>query len=187
MPCVIFAGGKSSRMLEDKSLLPFGDFDTLIEYQYTKLSKIFTDVYISSKNDNFSFTCKTILDEKNVYAPTIGFVSIFSALHVEKVFVLSVDTPFVGINEIKRIVDMDETNFDATIAKTAFGSHPLCGIYHRSLEGEFQKMVDKDNHKLGFLLKGSKTYWVEFEEEEAFSNLNYPHEYQEALLRVSSD
>ncbi len=187
MPCVIFSGGKSSRMLEDKSLLPFGGFDTLIEYQYSKLSKIFSDVYISSKNDNFSFTCKTILDEKNVYAPTIGFVSIFNALHVEKVFVLSVDTPFVGRNEIKRIVDIDEVSFDASIAKTAFGSHPLCGVYHRSLLSEFKKMLAEDNHKLGFLLKNSKTHWVDFEEEDAFSNLNHPHEYQEALLRLSLD
>jgi molybdopterin-guanine dinucleotide biosynthesis protein A len=44
--CVIFAGGKSSRMGEDKSLLPFGTFSSLAEYQYNRLSNIFDIVYI---------------------------------------------------------------------------------------------------------------------------------------------
>jgi len=52
---IIFAGGKSSRMGRDKALLPFGGYDTLTEYQYRRLSKIFNRVYISTKNDKFNF------------------------------------------------------------------------------------------------------------------------------------
>lgn len=40
IPCVIFAGGKSSRMGEDKALLPFGNFKTLTQYQLTRLQKV---------------------------------------------------------------------------------------------------------------------------------------------------
>jgi len=52
IPCVIFAGGKSSRMGEDKSLLPFSSFKTLTEFQLSRLSKIFKNVYISTKEKN---------------------------------------------------------------------------------------------------------------------------------------
>ena len=183
-PCVIFAGGKSSRMGEDKSLLPFGGFDTLIEYQYTKLSHLFTTVYISTKEDNYAFTCKCILDNSEVYAPTAGFVSLFKHLDTQRVFVLSVDTPFIGATEIQKLIDEDNDSNDATIACTSSSRHPMCGIYHRSLMTSFSSMLEKDNHKLGMLLKSVKTKWVEFEDEEAFMNLNHPHEYEEALLRV---
>ncbi|RUM64044.1 MAG: molybdenum cofactor guanylyltransferase, partial [Sulfurimonas sp.] len=83
LPCVIFAGGKSSRMGEDKTLLPFAGFTTLTEFQYSRLSKIFTNVYISCKDKNkFPFDANYIIDKKvqDTFAPTLAFVSIFESL-----------------------------------------------------------------------------------------------------------
>ena len=53
--CVILSGGKSSRMGEDKSLLPFSSSQTLIQYQYDRLKPYFKNIYISSKVDKFNF------------------------------------------------------------------------------------------------------------------------------------
>jgi len=41
IPCVILCGGKSSRMGEDKALLPFGEYSTLVQYQYERLQSVF--------------------------------------------------------------------------------------------------------------------------------------------------
>ncbi|WP_321777202.1 molybdenum cofactor guanylyltransferase MobA [Sulfurimonas sp.] len=186
-PCIIFAGGKSSRMKEDKSLLPFAGFSTLAQYQYSRLSKIFKTVYISCKDKNkFDFEANFIEDIKtdNIFAPTAGFVTVFKKLKEERFFVLSVDAPFVSEKEISEIFSADTKSTDATIAKTNFGIHPMCGIYHSSLETDFSKMLQEDNHKLGFLLKSSNTLYVNFDDEIAFCNLNHPHEYQEALDRI---
>jgi len=187
IPCVIFAGGKSSRMGEDKSLLPFGAFDTLTQFQLSRLSQIFKTVYISCKDKSkFNFTANFIEDVKseNVFAPTAGFISAFQNLHVDSFFALSVDSPFVSEDEISKIIEADTPDVDATIAKTISGIQPMCGIYHRSLEAKFIDMLREDNHKLGFLLKSSNTSYVEFEDEKAFLNLNHPHEYQEALALI---
>lgn len=184
IPCVIFAGGRSSRMGEDKALLPFGGFDTLTQFQLHKLSKIFNRVYISCKTkDKFDFNANFIEDinTDNIYAPTAGFIAVFESLKCEKFFAISVDTPFVSRDEIEKIIDADTNELDATIAKTASGVQPLCGIYHRTLQNKFIDMVKEDNHKLGFVLKSSKTTFVDFEDEKPFLNLNHPHEYQEAL------
>ena len=184
IPCVIFAGGKSSRMGEDKSLLPFGGFNTLTHYQLSKLSKFFKTVYISSKDKNkFDFEANYIEDIKtdSTYAPTVGFISIFKELKCDKFFAISVDSPFIGEQEIKKLTENDLEDSDATIAKTKFGIQPLCGIYHRSLESKFLEMLESDNHKLGYLLKSSNTIFVDFEDEIAFLNLNNPSEYEEAL------
>ena len=183
IPCVIFAGGKSSRMGEDKALLPFGNFSTLAEFQYLRLSKLFKTVYISTKENKFDFEADLILDSKsdNIFAPTAGFEAIFQTLQEERVFVLSVDTPFVSKREIAILLDHDSQEFHATIATTASGSHPMCGVYHRSLLPDFTQMLKENNHRLGQLLKKSNTKFVMFEEEKRFANLNHPEEYKEAL------
>ena len=189
IPCVIFAGGKSSRMGEDKALLPFGSFSTLTEYQLARLSKIFSNVYISCKDKNkFNFDANFIEDvpSQNTYAPTLGFVSAFKRLKTESFFAISVDSPFIDEAIIQTIIDSDENENDATVAQTDRGIQPLCGIYHNSLEEKFQEMQKTDNHKLGFLLKNSRTSYVCFKDEEPFLNLNNPQEYEIALKRINT-
>lgn len=51
--CVILAGGKSSRMGRDKTLLPFGGFTTLTHYGAHKFRRIFERVFVSSKFEKF--------------------------------------------------------------------------------------------------------------------------------------
>lgn len=187
-PCIIFAGGKSSRMGEDKALLPFGSFSTLSEFQLHHLSKIFKNVSISCKDKSkFHFQAHFIEDAKTslTYAPTAGFVAIFETLKCERFFALSVDTPFVGKDVIEKLLSADTADNDATIAKTASGMQPMCGIYHRTLAPKFEIMLQEENHKLGYLLKNAKTLFVDFEDEKPFLNLNHPHEYKEALAQLS--
>ena len=184
IPCIIFAGGKSSRMGEDKSLLPFGGFNTLTEFQLFRLNKIFKNVYISCKDKSkFNFQADFIEDIKtsSTYAPTAGFVAVFEYLTCDRFFALSVDTPFVDEDEMERLIKADKSDNEATIAKTASGMQPMCGIYHRAISKKFNQMFKEENHKLGYLLKNSKTVFVDFEDEKPFLNLNHPHEYQEAL------
>lgn len=186
IPCVIFAGGKSSRMGEDKALLPFGNFNTLTEFQLNKLSKVFKNVYISCKTkDKFDFSANFIEDVKtdNVFAPTAGFIAVYKKLQCERFFAISVDTPFVDADVINKLLDADTTDADtdATIAKTDKGMQPMCGIYHKSMLPEFIQMLKEDNHKLGFLLKRSNTKTVFFTDEKPFLNLNNPDEYKKAL------
>jgi len=188
LPCVIFAGGKSSRMGEDKALLPFGSSTTLTQYQYTRLCKIFERVYISCKESSkFNFNANFIEDKKSTdtFAPTIGFISVFNTLKDDAFFALSVDTPFIDEKIIAKLVAEDQKNFDATIAKTDEGLHPMCGIYHRTLESKFIKMAQENNHKLGFLLKNSQTHYLYFKQNEPFLNMNNPHEYQKALTIIN--
>jgi len=188
IPCIIFAGGKSSRMGEDKSLLPFGSFNTLTQYQLHKLQKLFKNVYISCKSSNkFDFKANFIEDVKtqNVYAPTAGFVAIFEKLNYDRFFILSVDAPFVNEYVINELIKEDKASFDATIAKTEFGIQPMCGIYHKSLANNFKKMLKDDNHKLGYLLKNSQTNFVKFTNNTLFLNVNDKKEYKKALNQLN--
>lgn len=189
IPCVIFAGGKSSRMGEDKSRLPFGGAPSLAQYQYQRLEKIFEHVHISAKDANHfdDFDASVIEDHiaKDIYAPTAGFVNIFRQLKADNaVFVLSVDTPFVTKEIIDKLLAIPRNDFDAIIVRTPAGIHPLCGIYRRSLEESMLEMIQNDDHKLGKLLKRSNVYYIDIDDEDTLMNINTKEEYERALAKL---
>ncbi len=67
IPCVILAGGRSARMGVDKCFLDF-KAKSLIEWQFEKMSKLFTSVFISCKADKFGgkFEEKTLIFDENL-------------------------------------------------------------------------------------------------------------------------
>lgn len=183
MPAIIFAGGKSSRMGKDKALLPFGSYTTLAEFQYAKLSILFQEVYISAKTNKFHFACNVIEDTQEESSPLVGIVSIFETLNVEEVFILSVDVPFVEKNIIEKILNHAQTSNDAIVAQSPSGIQPLCGLYRKSILPFARRQLENHNHKLHDLLSMADTLFVPFDEDESFTNLNHPQEYQKALKR----
>ena len=52
IPCVILCGGKSSRMGVDKCFLNFKG-QSLVSFQFSKMSELFSEVFVSCKNDKF--------------------------------------------------------------------------------------------------------------------------------------
>ena len=178
---VIFAGGKSSRMGEDKALLPFGDYPTLTEFQQAKLSTFFDKVYISAKENKFDFDCMVIEDNYTENSPLVGLISIFETLKVEEVFILSVDAPFVNKETIQKLLEHNESTLDVIVAQSPSGVQPLCGLYRKSILPLAYAQLEKDNHRLGDLLRLANTLFVQFNEDEPFTNLNHPEEYQQAL------
>ena len=52
IPCVILCGGKSSRMGVDKCFLNFKG-QSLVSFQFSKMSELFSEVFISCKADKF--------------------------------------------------------------------------------------------------------------------------------------
>lgn len=187
---VIVAGGKSSRMGKDKSLLPFGMFKSLTQFQYTKLQQFFSNVYISTKENKFDFEAALIYDKYEDSSPLVALLSIFETLNVESVFLLAVDTPFIDEKVIEHIYKQETKECDVVIAKSPSGEHPLCGIYKKSILSTLQKQYEKGNHRLHDLLREVNTIKVAFSDDTPFANLNHPNEYTDAfrtyLIRTSS-
>ncbi len=186
---VIFAGGKSSRMGEDKALLPFGGYNSLAEYQYKRVSKLFDSVYISAKSNKFDFEVNIIKDCYNASSPLVGIISIFDTLDIDEVFILSVDTPFVNRDIIDKLYNEALPTKDIIIAKSYNGVEPLCGIYRRGVVSIAKLFLEQNNHRLQDLFKKVDTQYVLYRQKDVFINLNYPNEYQKAIRMslLSSD
>lgn len=177
---VIIAGGKSSRMQRDKALLAFGAYNSLAEYQYRRLKKFFSKVYISSKENKFDFDVEVIKDVNKTSSPLVALVSIFEILEVDEVFVLSVDAPFVEEAVIERLYSNNNRDFDVIVAKSPHGIEPLCAIYQRTFLTKAKVALKENQHRLQKLLTKLKVKEVVIKESKYFMNLNYPNEYEVA-------
>lgn len=187
IPCVILSGGKSTRMGEDKSLLPFCNSNSLIQYQYERLKDNFEDIYISSKVDKFNFLKKKekylILDKSEIFSPIVALQTIFKTIKSSKVFIITVDTPFVSIGSINKLIN-NPYKSDICVAQTV-KTHNLCGLFSTNLVEFINKMLIMDIHKVKYLLENNNTKLIEFIDDNEFINLNNKDEYQRSLSIIS--
>lgn len=187
IPCVILCGGRSSRMGEDKSLLPFSTSTSLTQYQYDKLKVFFQDIYLSSKVDKFDFLINKekylILDKGEIFSPIVALQTIFKTIKSSKVFIITVDTPLVSINSINELINKS-IDRDICVAET-HRTHNLCGIFSTKLINFIDEMLIKDIHKVNYLLKNNNTKYVNFPNDDEFINLNNKDEYERALSIIS--
>lgn len=180
IPAVVFAGGKSSRMGEDKALLPFDQYPSLAQYQYQKLQKLFGDVYISTKDDKFDFDANMIYDTYEINSPLGAIISVLRYTK-KPTFILSVDVPLVDSAIIKKLISDYDNRYIATIAQTQNGLEPLCGIYNVSFVPKAVQQFKQNNHKINYILQKEKIKSIFFEDTNKFLNVNYPKDYQKAL------
>jgi molybdopterin-guanine dinucleotide biosynthesis protein A len=187
IPCVILCGGRSSRMGEDKSLLPFSSSSSLTQYQYDKLKVFFQDIYLSSKIDKFDFLSNKekylILDKGEIFSPIVALQTIFKTIKAPKVFIITVDTPLVSINSINELIEKAKDS-DICVARTE-RTHNLCGIFSTKMISFIDEMLINDIHKVNYLLKNNNTKYIDFLNDDEFINLNNKDEYERALSIIS--
>jgi len=182
---VILSGGKSSRMGEDKSLLKFSSDNSMCEYQYKKLLKIFDKVYISSKIDKFDFLDekdKLILDGTNIFSPMVALESIFERIEEEKIFIITVDMPLISVEVINRLIEVSQkNNYEIVIAKDNQGNrHSLCGVFDRSILSKIKKYLNSDIHKINYLINNCNYKELIFDNYNQFININTKEQYTQA-------
>ena len=181
---VLLAGGKSSRMGRDKALVSFRDSSSLAQYQYSKLERIFKNVYISAKEKKFDFPCSVILDKDKRSSPLVAIVSALEELEVNEVFILSVDLPFVNEIAIHKILDKYmglKSKPYALLAESHNGLEPLCGIYSSKILPYAKNMLQLNQHRLKSLIQKLETQTIYFEEGMNFLNINTPQDYDLAV------
>ena len=186
LPCVIMAGGKSSRMGKDKALLPFGGFPTLTQFQLSRLAPHFQSLHVSTKSkQKFDFDA-SFIEDINTYEESSPLIALLSILEYfdTPVCVLSVDTPFVPIAVFQKLFENMDEQTDVLVATSPACSHQLCAIYSPSLKEKIATALSCNDHKIRAIFKVSHTKFIPFDSDEPFLNINFPHEYEEAKGRV---
>ncbi len=130
---VILAGGKSSRMGENKSFLKLGN-QTIIERIVDLMKSIFSEVIIVTNTpDEYKFLNLPLYEDIYKWkGPLAGIHSALTHSQTEKIFVLSCDVPLMSKEMIEYIVNY-KTNYPITVCQADGFIQQLAGRYSKLL------------------------------------------------------
>jgi molybdopterin-guanine dinucleotide biosynthesis protein A len=138
---VILAGGKSTRMGTNKSLLTLGGI-TIIERVVNLMKDIFYSVIlITNEKEKYSFLKLPMYEDiyKGI-GPLAGIHSALTNSSTEKNFIISCDIPLMTSEVIKYLIEFP-TLKPITITRADNFIQQLCGVYSKSLLPEIEKII----------------------------------------------
>ncbi len=182
---VILAGGKSSRMGEDKALMPFGGYNSMAEYQYRRLQKLFKNVYISTKENKFDFKANIILDKYPQSSPMVAIASIIEELN-DDFFLISVDMPLLSTDAINALIYEYNRGIkcDIYVLKSPNGLEPTATIYTKNILTKVKNLLEKDIHRLNYLLSELNKVTIKWDNYLEFININDKKTYNSTLKLI---
>ncbi len=184
IPCVLLAGGKSSRFITNniqtnKALMPFESYSSLLEYQYTRLLKLFKKVIISAKK-SYELNAPYLLEkESDLFSPLFGIHNAFLTLQTPYIFFIPIDTPLVSFESIKALCGIK--NFSVIYAKSPTKEHYLISLWHQNNLNALNYALKTQNYRLSDLVKNTSSIAMHFNKEEEFLNLNTLKDYELAV------
>lgn len=155
---VVLAGGRSSRMGQNKALLQLGQ-RTMIERVVDTLEEIFEEIIVVTDTPQVYKMLKDVkfindrmdMEEKN------SLIGLYSGLDESKnpyVFVVACDMPFLNRNVIKYMIDLLEDEDDVLIPFLDGHYQSLHAIYGKRCLPEFEKFLKSGQYKISRILEG---------------------------------
>ncbi len=184
IPCVLLAGGKSSRFIINgvqinKALAPLKSYSSLLEYQYSRLLKLFKQVIISAKK-SYELNAPYLLEkESGLFSPLFGIHNAFLMLQTPYIFFIAIDAPLVSFESIKTLCGIQ--NFSVVYAKSPTKEHYLISLWHQSTLNALSYALKTQNYRLSDLVKNTSSVAINFNQEEEFLNLNTLKDYELAV------
>ncbi|MBT3322420.1 MAG: molybdenum cofactor guanylyltransferase [Anaerolineae bacterium] len=189
----IQAGGKSSRMGEDKALKLFNGIP-LIQHVYNRMSPIADEIIVTSNNpEAYSFLDLRIVPDLRLGRGALG--GLYTALSAAKgdlVAVVACDMPFASNQFFLAASKLIVTHgADLIIPKTEYGYEPLHALYRRdACIPPIEAALDADKWKVISWFNQVKVHALSPEESALFNpdglnfwNLNTPEDFIKAEKR----
>ncbi|MDY8138156.1 molybdenum cofactor guanylyltransferase [Aquimarina sp. 2201CG5-10] len=176
---IILAGGKSSRMGQEKGLklhngIPF------IQHIIKAIESVTKNILIITNRldyNQFGYPCYSdIIPNKG---PVGGIYTGLSNTHTTHNIVLSCDVPFVTSSVLENLVLKHNTQYDVV----QYEETPLVALYHQSTIKQFLKSIEEDKLSLKKTLSSLKVKNIPIKESivPLIKNINTPQQYNEAI------
>jgi molybdopterin-guanine dinucleotide biosynthesis protein A len=183
---IILAGGKSSRMGEDKYLLPVNG-KPLIQYIIDQLHGHFDEIIIGANEpERFAFTnLKVVPDNEREKGPLMGIYSCIQASSNDANFVTACDIPDMSIKLIKNMINLS-VDFDIVMPVTCSDNHePLYAVYRKSILPYADQILANNGRRIIELLNYSKVKLIDFKDQGWYQNLNIKADYSEFIKKFN--
>lgn len=185
----ILAGGKSTRMGQNKALMTINE-KRFIDRIADELGS-FSQVLISAaqKGDYEDTGLPIVYDEHKDIGPIEGICQILRAAKEDYVFICAADMPFVTKELVSYMAEFISSDYDCYVMMDEQHIHPLCAIYSRKILDVIEKQIaEGGSYRLMNILNQVRTKYIKLEytcfDKRVVKNINTRQEYQKLVLPV---
>lgn len=183
MTGVILAGGKNTRMGENKAFLSING-ERLIDRTFRVCKSLFSEVLLVT-NTPRSYLDLNLTIATDIEAGKGPLMGIYTGLLLARspyIFVVACDMPFLNPEFIKYMMAAHRGE-DIVVPRSTGGFEPLHAIYSKRLQRPIKKLLDEGRLKITDFYEGSKKRVIEENEislfppgDRMFFNLNRPED-----------
>lgn len=176
---IIMAGGNSSRMGTDKSILPL-EGKPMIERICEPLRGAFNQILISANDkDKFAFLDEQVVTDKVPgQGPLMGIASALQISDNELNFVVACDIPRVNLPLVRRMLAEAE-DVDIVVPVNRDGKYePLFAVYRKSTLAAINDILACGGRKISDVFGRCKVKYIELDDTDWLVNINTMAEYE---------
>ena len=190
----ILAGGKSSRMGEDKAFLELGG-RTLLARALELAGAVGGSVCIVGGAEKYTSFSPVVEDIYPGRGPLAGIHAALARTCTDLNLIMAVDLPLLQSCFLNFLISQAiETTALVVVPRAGGGLQPLCAVYHRSFAEVAERSLRAGKNKIDLLFAEVETRVIEPEElaqngfsSEIFRNLNTRRDWEEARLQVPAE
>lgn len=178
---IILAGGKSSRMGEDKGLVLLNG-KPMVHYIIEALKEVMSDIIIISNNESYTkFGIPVYADIIKDKGPVGGIYTGLYHSKTELNFCISCDVPMISSDFILWLLKRSGKSY-ITLPMCKYKVHQMIGVYSKQVLSNFKKSTEKGHLKLSQVNNDMACEIIDIEKEYAnfdeliFSNINTKNE-----------
>lgn len=193
LTAIVLAGGKSSRMGQDKALMPV-DGVPLLQRVCSIAANCADTVYVVTpwpeRYQHLDLSTCQFIPEIPIFSspssqgPLVGFAQGLAQVQTEWVLLLACDLPKLQVAVLQDwIARLDSVDDDAIAALThhSKGWEPLCGFYRRRCLPQLLEFINQGGRSFQQWLQNYPVYVLPLPAPEILFNCNTPEDF--ALLR----
>ncbi len=178
---IILAGGHSTRMGKDKSMLPVRG-SPMVQHISSKLDHRFDEVLLSANDTRHGFLqLKTVPDRRPGMGPMMGVASALAEASHELAFVVTCDTPHIDPHLVHRMLTL-AADYDVVVPRTKTDDgdllEPLFAVYRTELANRLFTLLDQGERRIRRMFDSVRVCYVDIEPGHLPTNLNTEEEYR---------
>lgn len=198
---LILAGGKSSRMGQDKALLMVNNQPLLlntysIAQQVSNKVSVITST-VEKYQNLLPFNCNFIRESNPYQGVLMAFAEGLRYVESQWVFLLACDLPFLTVKEIEfwftqlSTININKDGFSsekedyiAFLPQTEKGWDCLCGFYRADCLGSLNAYLKEGNRSFQKWLNRENIYPLAIQNKQVLFNCNTPEDYKNFRLNM---
>ena len=182
----LLAGGRSTRMGDDKAFAPFQG-GTLLEWMRDRAAPLFPQVFVVAREPSrfHDVGLPVVTDALPEGGSAVGVYTAVLAAPTERVVCLACDMPFVTPRFLRELAGRS-AGFDVFVPRHRDRLEPLCAVYSKRTLDAYRKFILSGGRRIFDIYPDLNTGYLDMDDgchgdpEKLFVNINTPAELEVA-------